>query len=360
MSRIWVPLILLATCASLVALAAKAAADEPAPLQRFSRTAVHMGVEFEVVLYAAAEDHAERAFERAFARIAALDRTMSDYDPDSELSRLSATSATPPGQPATDPPATATPVKLSDDLWKVLAYADSLSRRTDGAFDVTIGPLTKLWRRARRQGELPSPERLAEARASVGYKLLRLNEADRTAQLLRPNMRLDLGGIAKGLAADEALAEIKRCGIVRALVRASGDIAAGDPPPGESGWRIGIAPLDPDDPPTQFVRLAGQAISTSGDARQHLIVDGKRYSHIIDPRTGLGVPGRSSISVIAPHGMQADAIATAISVLGPEKGAELASQFPGVALYIVAEDEAGRQRTVKSAGFAAIEEQKAE
>jgi thiamine biosynthesis lipoprotein len=345
---IWLPI-------AVAALVAPSAADEPAELTRFSKTELHMGVEFEVVLYAPAEDQARQALARAFARIAALDRTMSDYDPQSELSRLSATSATTPGAASNDPPATAVPVKLSDDLWTVLEYAADLSRKSDGAFDVTIGPLTKLWRRARRQNELPSPERLAEARASVGHQILKLDAASRTAQLLRPNMRLDLGGIAKGLAADEALAEIKRSGITRALVRASGDIAAGDAPPGQSGWRIGIAPLDPEEPPAQFVRLANQAISTSGDSRQHLVVDGRRYSHIIDPRTGLGVPGRSSVSVIAPRGMHADAIATAVSVLGPDKGAELVSQFPDTALYIVTEED-GRQRSVKSAGFAALEE----
>jgi thiamine biosynthesis lipoprotein len=316
-----------------------------------------MGVEFEVVLYAPSQDEARQAFDRAFARIEALDRAMSDYDPESELSRLSATSTTVPGRPGADPTAGAQPVKLSGDLWTVLEYADRLSRQTHGAFDVTIGPLTKLWRRARRQGELPSQERLAEARDSVGYRFLKLNAEERTAQLLRPNMRLDLGGIAKGLAADEALAEIKRCGVTRALVRASGDIAVGDPPPGESGWRVGIAPLDPDQTPTQFVRLANRAISTSGDARQHLVVDGRRYSHIIDPRTGMGVPGRSSVSVIAPRGMQADAIATAASVLGPDKAAELVSRFPGVALYVVFEDDAGNERTVMSADFAALERQ---
>jgi thiamine biosynthesis lipoprotein len=190
----------------------------------------------------------------------------------------------------------------------------------------------------------------------VGHEHLKLDPQARTAQLLRANMRLDLGGIAKGLAADEALLAIKQAGLTRALVRASGDIAVGDPPPDESGWRIGIAPLDPDEAPTQFVRLANQAISTSGDARQHLIVDGRRYSHIIDPRSGLGVGGRSSVSVIAPRGMQADALATAASVLGPEQGAKLIGQTKGAALLMIVEEGDGRMRTVTSAGFNALEQ----
>jgi FAD:protein FMN transferase len=323
-------------------------------LQPYRKSQLHMGVEFEIVVHAADAHAAEAAMDRAFARVAALDKIMSDYNPESELSKLSETSTVQPGVSTADPPATAKPILLGNDLWQVLVYSQQLSRQSGGAFDVTIGPLTKLWRRARRQGELPAAERLAEARASVSYQFLQLDSAHRTAQLLRANMRLDLGGIAKGLAADEALGQIKRAGITRALVRASGDIAVGDPPPGERGWKIGIAPLDPDDPPTHFVRLANQAISTSGESRQHLIVDGKRYSHIIDPRTGTGVAGRSSVSVVAPRGMQADALATAVSVLGPEDGRKLIEQHPGVYLLMVAEDDAGQRREVQSPGFAKL------
>jgi thiamine biosynthesis lipoprotein len=311
-----------------------------------------MGVEFEIELFARTDLEAAAAIDAAFARIAALDKALSDYDPASELSRLSQTASVPPGADRAVPPATAKPISLSDDLWRVLHYSQELSRESDGAFDVTIGPLTKLWRRARRQRELPADDRLAEARAAVGYKFLRLDEVHRSAQLLRPNLRLDLGGIAKGFAADEALAVIKRRGIARALVRASGDIAVGEAPPGQAGWMIGIAPLDPDDPPTRFVRLAQRAISTSGDSRQHLVVEGRRYSHIIDPRTGLGVPGRSSVTVIAPTSMEADAVATAVSVLGPERGRALVEGRQDVELYMVAQDDQGHEREVTTPGFA--------
>jgi thiamine biosynthesis lipoprotein len=313
-----------------------------------------MGVEFEVELFAPTDDAAATAIKAAFTRIADLDRALSDYDPASELSRLSETSTVPPGADLTNPPATAKPVPLSDDLWRVLRDSQDLSRQSDGAFDVTIGPLTKLWRRARRQKELPTDERLAEARASVGYQHLALDEAHRSAQLRRPNMRLDLGGIAKGYAADEALAAIKKCGLTRALVRASGDIAVGDPPQGQTGWKIGIAPLNPDEPPTRFVRLANQAISTSGDSRQHLVVDGRRYSHIIDPRTGFGVAGRSSVSVIARTGTQADGLATAVSVLGADRGLALVRERKDAELLMVVEDASGQQREVATPGMAKL------
>jgi thiamine biosynthesis lipoprotein len=258
----------------LLAAAAGAPATAAEKLQRFSQRQLHMGVEFEIVLYASDSGAADKAFAAGYERIAQLDRLLSDYDADSELSRLSATAPS------------KGPVVVSDDLWTVLRHAQSVSKRSDGAFDVSVGPLTKLWRRARRQKEAPTSEQISRALEAVGYQSIRL-DADRQAVILtRSGMRLDLGGIAKGYAADAALAAIGKLGIRRALVRASGDIAVGEPPPGETGWRIGIAPLDAEQVPTRFVRLAKGAISTSGDSRQHLTVNGKRYSHIIDPRTG--------------------------------------------------------------------------
>ena len=333
------------------------AADEPRT--RFARREVHMGVEFEVVLYAADEAQAGPAIDAAMARIAALDKALSDYDLESELNRLSATSAA-ATEPATSTAAGFPPVKVSQDLWNVLSFAQTVSYQSGGAFDVTVGPLTKLWRRARRQKALPEPELFNPAKAAVGYQYLKLDSHAHTAQLLRPNMRLDLGGIAKGYAADEALSEIKKQGITRGLVRGSGDIAAGDPPPGETGWLIGIAPINPDEPPARFVRLANMAVSTSGDSRQHLEIDGKRYSHILDPRTGLGIEGRSSVTVIAPRGIAADALDTAISILGPDKGLALIAKHKGAALFMMSEHARGKTREVASPNFAMFEAATAE
>lgn len=321
-------------------------ADEGGGLARYARAEAHMGVEFEVVLYAGDAQRADEAIGKAMARIAELDQTLSDYDLESELSKLSATAAV---QGHGDGPFAA--VQVSDDLWRVLAQSQAISEASGGAFDVTVGQLTRLWRRARRWKELPEVESLAAARAAMGYRNLRLDRAHHTAQLLKANVRLDLGGIAKGYAADEALAAIKACGISRALVRASGDIVVGEPPPGERGWRIGIAPLEADEPPSRFVLLANCAISTSGDARQHLVVEGRRYSHVLDPRTGQPVEGRSSVTVIGPAATLTDAIATAASVLGAEQAVEFVRKFEGAELLMVWEDVAGRERLSKSDGF---------
>jgi FAD:protein FMN transferase len=221
---------------AMLALAGTGRGDES--LKRFSRTEIHMGVDFEVVLYAPDGATADRGLDAAMARIAELDSVLSDYKPESELSRLSAVSHVGAGKTA---PAEFPATLVSPELWEVLAVSQEIAAASDGAFDITVGPLTKLWRRARRQKALPEPELFAAARAAVGWRYLKLDVRARTAQLMKANMRLDLGGIAKGYAADEALQKVSEAGLKRALVRASGDIAALEPPPSETGWLVGIA-----------------------------------------------------------------------------------------------------------------------
>ncbi|HEV3417825.1 MAG TPA: FAD:protein FMN transferase, partial [Pirellulales bacterium] len=261
--------------------------DEP-PLTRFEFSEVHMAVDFVITLYAPDGPAANRATTAAFARIKQIDEMMSDYLPQSELSRLSDTA------PST------TPVPVSDDLWRVLTRANAISEQTEGAFDCTVGPLVKLWRRARRTGELPAPEVIDSARESVGHRFLEPDPKQHAVRLLKPKMRLDLGGIAKGFASDAALAVLKEQGVTRALVAGSGDIAVGGPPPGKKGWRIGIAPLELKGPPSRYVLLANAGISTSGDSMQHVVIGGKRFSHVIDPATGRALTDHCSVTVIAP------------------------------------------------------------
>ncbi len=152
-------------------------------------------------------------------------------------------------------------------------------------------------------------------------------------------MRLDLGGIAAGYAMDEALAVLRSQGVTRALLDASGDIVVGDPPPGERGWRIGVAPQTADGPPSQYVVLSNASVTTSGDAFQHVEIGGKRYSHVVDPHTGLGLTDRSAVTLIARDGITADSYATAVSVLGPKRGLELVEATPGAAALIVRDVE---------------------
>jgi len=248
------------------------AAPPSAGLTRFTYTQYHMGVDARIVVYARDLATAEDACAAAFARIAALDSIMSDYQLKSELNRLSASAGGP-----------ATPV--SRDLLLVLRRALEVSRRSDGAFDVTAGPIIALWRAARKSGRLPDPAEIARARKLVGWQKIRLDEKACTARLMVPGMKLDLGGIAKGYAADAAQQVLKLHGITRALVEMGGDIVVSGSPPGAEGWTI-RAPNAGDDQGPAELKLADRAISTSGDTEQFTEIGGRRYSHIVDPRTG--------------------------------------------------------------------------
>ena len=176
---------------------------------------------------------------------------------------------------------------------------------------------------------------MRQAQAAVGYRSIVVDQQRRSAQLLKPDMRLDLGGIAKGYAVDQALQELKQLGIDRAIVNASGDMAASGPPPGKPGWLVGVAPLEASAPPSVFGSLTHQAIATSGDAFQYVDIDGVRYSHIVDPRTGLGLTERSSVSILASNCTDADALASAVSVLGPDRGMALVENTPETEAMIV-------------------------
>jgi thiamine biosynthesis lipoprotein len=296
---------------------------ESPPPARFEFFQVEMAVPIKMVLYAGDEATGDKAAEAAFARVEQLNKILSDYDSGSELRRLCDTSSE------------GVSVPVSEELWQVLSHAQALSGRTGGAFDVTVGHVVRLWRRARRREVLPPPDRLDAARGLVGYRLLRLHEDRRAVELLKPEMRLDLGGIAKGYAVDEALAVLRKHGITRALVDAGGDIGLGDPPPDKPGWLIGVASLEPNSPPSRYLWLSNVAIATSGDTWQYVQIEGKRYSHLVDPRTGVGLTDHSTVTVIAANGLTADGLASAVSVLGPEKGLKLIEDTPGAAAFIL-------------------------
>ncbi len=309
------------------------------PEMRFEFTQPQMGVPFRMVLYAPDEARAKGASQAAFARVSQLNDILSDYETDSELNRLCRTAGE----------GRAVPVSL--DLWAVLRRSQEMARRSHAAFDITVRPVVSLWRNARREKKFPDAKRLAAARTLVGWTNLVLNARDRTAELLVPDMRLDLGGIAKGYAVDEALKVLAANGIRRALVAGAGDVAVSGPPPGQKGWRVEIAPLDvPHAPPRRFALLTHAALATSGDLFQHVELNGKRYSHIVDPRTGIGLTDHSLVTIIARDCTTADALATAVSVLGPTDGISLVQRTPGAEAMVIRQPN-DRIEAVESRGF---------
>ncbi len=300
-----------------------------------------MGTLMRITLYARDASQATSAFQAAFARISTLDDAFTDYQPQSELNRLTQT-------------AVKRPVKVSDDLLTVLLKAESFSHETNGAFDVTIGPVTHLWRAARKGQLVPSQDEIAAAVARTGFRKLHIDSAARTVEVDEPGMQLDLGGIAKGYAADQALAVLEKCGIDSALVAASGDLTFSGAPPGKSGWRIEVDPTGQvTGPLTRVLLLTNAAVSTSGDREQHLDAAGKRYSHIVNPHSGLGLTSGMAVTVVAESGIDADAASTAIEVLGVEAGLAFVERQPQMSAFAIV-TENGNQQAIASRRFSQL------
>ncbi len=309
-----------------------------APLERYGFRHPAMGTLFLTTFYAPSEAVAEAAARAAFKRIDTLEDIMSDYEADSELMRLC-------GQPA------GKPVSVSADLFDVLEQAQRASKLSDGAFDVTVGPFVRLWRFSRKRGVLPRPAEIAAARQAVGWRKVRLDARHRTVTLLAPKMRLDLGGIAKGYAADQALKVLKARGLDRALVAASGDIAIGDPPPGKRGWEIGVSPIGSLTNGVALTLLLHNAgISTSGDTEQYVEINGVRYSHIVNPATGLGLTERIQVTIVGPNATTTDSLATGVSVLGKKRGLALIDSLPNTAALILTKEN-GKSQAFPSRRF---------
>ncbi len=388
-------------------------------LQRFEYSQLRMGVETRIVVYAPEEAIALRACQEAYSRISALEEKMSDYRRDSELMQVCER-------------AVGRWVKVSPELFYVLWRAQRLAQQTEGAFDITVGPLVALWRETRRTQRLPDPQALAEARARSGWHKLQLSLSRRAVRLQTEGMRLDLGGIAKGYACDQALRVLRKHGLNRALVQMGGDLVVGDPPPSlrlpsstadkgtafsftfwvntrvfqqfqpsppapllfsphprplsqwergvwlppspcgrgrggvgeglsrrrdkgfrsetctrafeveprlctltspstggtenrQTGWQIEVPALKQNGQPI-FLSLQRCALSTSGSTEQYVEIEGTRYAHIVDPRTGLGLTHLVLASVRAPDGITADSLATALCVMG-ESGVALLKRF---------------------------------
>jgi len=283
--------------------------EKPVSAQkRYQFESPQMGVPFRLVIYTdRGASHASVAAGKVWGRISFLNNILSNYETDSELSRLGYGA----GQGIW--------THVSDELWTVITHAQRLSVSSQGAFDFTLGPATALWRKVRRQKQLPSPQVLNSMMRRTGWHHLVLSPEDLSVCLTVPGMRLDPGGIAKGFALDEGLKVLGPMGISSALISGGGDMAVLDAPPNASGWQVRLADFKSQIHEAGIIELNNRAIATSGDLFQFVDIEGKRYSHILHPKTGLGLTQRVLVSVIAPTGMEADSLATTLSVLGPEK-----------------------------------------
>lgn len=295
--------------------------DAPTPLVRVEATRPLMGTLFKVITHSTDRDKAKADLEEALDLAEDFARRATDYDPDSELNRLT---RAPVG----------TPVTVSSDLFAVLRLGQKIALQSEGLFDPTYGPLTRLWRDTDRTGRLPGPQEIEAARSRCGIKHLTFDDQTETIAIDQPGMQLDLGGIAKGYAADLIFDHLVAQGYPRTLVAAAGDIRLGDPPPDKEAWTIGLRSFRL--APTDAIPLRNAAISTSGDLFQRTRVGEKTYSHLIDPETGLGLTTRRAASVILPEAKLTDPLATVACLV--DDPLIILKHHPGASLRILYED----------------------
>lgn len=292
-----------------------------------------MGTFARVVAVAEDSSTAKKCIETALVKIQRVDERMSDYKDDSEISELNRDGAK-------------RAVRVSESTYEVLQTSIEFSKLTGGAFDITVGPLVDLFHSAEKETVAPSKEQIAQAKLKVGYQKLKLDNQNRTVKFSVDGMRVDLGGIAKGYAIDKAVQIMQTCGAIGGMVDIGGDIRCfGAPAKGKEYWLIGLQ--DPNVPsesnsdivipaqagisagePLLLLKLTDAAVATSGGYRRFALIDGKKYSHIIDTKTGYSSDELASVTIISKNATGADALATAVSVMGAEKGLALIEELP--------------------------------
>jgi thiamine biosynthesis lipoprotein len=288
-----------------------------------------MGTTVILQAYGTEDSYVSESLKMAEAETERLVSILSDYDEDSELSRLNQTAGS------------GNWVAVSQELWDVLEAADRWNKISQGAFDASVGALTKLWRKSRRLSQIPSTEEIQKALQSSGWQHVHLDATAKKVRLDQAGLRIDLGAIAKGYIVDRAFDVLVKRSHKSCMVNAGGDLRCGDPPPNRAGWKIEIAALGKNDPPLRRIQIRNAAIATSGDLWQFMMIDGKRRSHILDPKTGMGVVGPISVSAIAANATDADAAATALSVLGQRTGVQLAETLPKLEALIMSRSGEG-------------------
>ncbi|MCF2493893.1 FAD:protein FMN transferase [Dyadobacter chenhuakuii] len=291
---------------------------------RYSFEKGMMGSPFKLVFYAKNDSIANVAAQAAFKRIEKLNELLSDYRDGSEINLLSAQSGSGKW------------VQVSDELFNILAISQDISQKTDGAFDATLGPVVQMWRHATRKGIFPADSAIRDAMSRTGYKKLKLDAKRKKVLLTQKGMRLDIGGLGKGFAAEEAVKVLRSFDIKSIMMDAGGKIVLTNPPPGTKGWNITISNGSDS---LKTMPLSHVALATSGPTYRYMEYNGIRYSHIVDPKTGIGLLFHVRTTVISPDGTVADALATAFSVAGIEKSKQMITQFPESRVWLVEKQE---------------------
>jgi len=298
-----------------------------------------MGTIARIMVTAENSGQANQAISAAFDKIFHIEKLMSDYDPDSQLSQVNQN-------------AFKEPVQVDAELFEVLTAAKAYSCLSDGAFDVTIGPVVQLWRKAKEDNITPEAGALKKAKAAVGYENLILNTENKTVQFAKEGMFLDLGGIAKGYTIDKATEILQAGGVKGAMVDIGGDLRCfGTPANGKEHWLIGLQdPTVEEEKTLLTLNMDDMAVATSGDYRRFFIIDDKKHSHIVNPATADSASNLSSVTLIAPTAMAADALATAVTVLGEKKGIDLINKTETAEAILIQSEKPGQFIKSSNAG----------
>jgi thiamine biosynthesis lipoprotein len=297
-----------------------------------------MGSLFNLVIYCQDSAEAANAAAKAYRLIDTLNEVYSDYLPSSELNRLCAEAGN------------GRWIKVSEPLFHILRIAWYASKISNGSFDVTAGPLIRLWRKARREKILPSKDSMQLAKKLSGYRLMELDTIQKTIRLKKAGMQLDLGGIAKGETAQRVCDRLRESGFPYSLLDAGGDIVAGSVPPGVDGWHVAINLPESEETMQYQLLMKEQAVTTSGDLYQYVELNGKRYSHIVNPVSGYAITNSRNVTVISKKGTEADWLTKACSILPVSKALRLVKRFPATEVQIAILKD-GKPVYYRSTGF---------
>lgn len=307
--------------------------------QKFIFEQPKMGSPFTITIFTNDSVKAAAVAAKAFLLADTLNNILSDYIDSSEINCLSNTAGKNNYVPVSQP------------LFHIIQQAQEAAGLSKGAYDITIGPVVKLWRQARKSKTFPNKDSLQSALQKVGYRYIHLDTAKHAVYLEKKGMLLDVGGLGKGFVAQAALDLITQNGFTSAMVNAGGNIVMTQAPADQKGWFIGInQPEEKNDILPQMLALQNMAVSTSGDIYQYVELNGKKYSHIVDPKTGIGVTHQRNVTVIAPDGTTADWLSTACSVLSVKQSMRLIKKCKGAAILIT-ENKNGKIKKKSSVLF---------
>ena len=304
-----------------------------AQLKATTKVLLLMGSSFEVTAVSANDTLSWKAINGAIAETRRIERLISEWDSTSQTTTINRNAGI-------------APVKVDQELFDLISRSIKVSQLTEGAFDISFAPLMKVWKMNKTMTTLPSASDIETAKSKVGYTKIELDPGNQTVFLKEKGMKIGFGGIGQGYVANRCMQLMKNMDILAGLISVSGDIITWGKQPDGSDWRIGIADPRNKSAVISWLSVSNTSLVTSGNYEKFVVIDGNRYGHILDPRTGLPANGIGSVTIMSPDAEVSDALATGIYVLGIEKGLALINRLRGIECLII--DEQGNLHPSKN------------